>query len=654
MMEWLRRLAKPKQETVVNTLSAVVPMWAANRPKDQSYDIRQMVDDAYRQNALIHACIAEISNSVAEPELIARDVKTKEPLPDDHPLQKLLVRPHPEYSKFSLFEMSLIHLQCTGESFLHKGRNRFGEVIQLTPLRPDRVKPIPDSEGKVTSYEYRIESTQKSQIIPREDMIAIMLPDPINDFRGLSPLMAAVRFAQIDVEASLYLRDFFMNGAVPAGLMVLKTPVRREERMRIKDEWHDNFGRGTTGQDISNWHRLAVLNADDVDYKDIGVTPEKLKMDSIWGITETRICMAFQVPPIIVQAKIGLERLTYAQYETAYKTFWNDTLRPMYGRYDEQLTIQLASEFDPERGIEVGFDLSHIAILQEGEDTKTTRTVSLWTSGLITREEARERLGMEKLGGDDVIIVPEKVVPVEQAIAAMKMAEEKAQAEADAAAQAQRQFGQLPPGPNKPAFPPKPGQKALPPGAKASKTPKPGEEPEEKQSNIVPFRVAGSTALAPAPEEVQATPTDAVIDKHKPALKRGVVTAVHSIQRAVDMGSLASAIRRGDADAAEAAVPWDMWRDLYGKVLRGHLTAVAKVAADATYSEHDSEEAVAQAAEQRATAEVDRTFTEGQAALRSAIAAAIDSDMEPEVAARVVRGCVGLTKEQVRAVMARA
>jgi len=638
-------LAKPitKPEVISNQLVGVVPMWNVGRPRTPEHSLREMIDDTYRHNALIHACIGEIANSVSEPDLVARNIDNKEKLPPEHPLSMLLAKPNPDMPRLSFLELCLIHLQSTGETYIHKGRNQVGQVIRLTPLRPDRMSPIPKDDGSVESYEYKIEGQTKGQIIPREDIISVLLPDPLNDYRGLSPILAAARFAEIDTEAALYLRDFFLNGAVPAGLLVLKTPASREQRERIKMEWQERFGRGTLGSNKTNWHQAAVINAEDADYRDIGVTPEKLRMDSLWGITETRICMAFQVPPIIVQAKIGLERLTYAQYETAYKSFWIDTLRPMYARFDEAMTDGLAAEF--EEGVEVVFDLSHIAILQEGEQQRTERGTALWREGLVTRNEAREHyLKLDALQGEDVIIVPQGVTPLSEAIATAEERKAKAEEEAAKAAEQeekkQRLFGQLPPGRpqlppgagGKPPFPPKPDAK--------------GEE--EEQRRVVPFPARGALALN---AEQHDSPNNAVIDRLKPGFKRAFMGAVRTVQRAVDMDALSSAIRRGDRQAALAAIPWQQWVQLYTDALGKHLTEVGRRSAEATYPDHGSVDALEAYAQTRAKEEAERTHDEGRAAIEAALDGV--ADMEPGDAAKVVRSCVGLTTKQVAAVLKR-
>ncbi len=406
--ESFKKKKAPRESTVTNQVVTSIAGWAANRPKSADLDLRNLIHEGYRRNVVIYCCVNEIAGSVAEPALHARKIGSDKPLPDEHPLPKLLQNPHPDHSKFTLFESVLIQLQTTGSAYIHKGRNVFGEVIRLTPLRSDRIAPVPGADGSIASYEYTVDSIIQS--IPADDVIRIVLPDPLNDYHGLSPIEVCHKFGDIDSEAAQYLRDFFTNGGVPAGILKLKVEARPEERERIRDHWRETYGRGGSAGSRTGWHKIAVFNAD-VEYQDVGTSPGKLDMDSIWGITESRICATFKVPAVIVQVRIGMQMSTYSNYETAQKSFWSETLAPMYARLDEALTSQLASEFGED--LEVYFDIEHVAALAEGEDAKIDRALRLYAGGLKTLNQSRELVGAEPLP-QDYLVVPQGAIKVDE------------------------------------------------------------------------------------------------------------------------------------------------------------------------------------------------------------------------------------------------
>jgi HK97 family phage portal protein len=472
--------SKKKAEKIDNELAQasffVGP--GGGMPRPSTFSLRNLIDEGYRKNVVVNVCINEIATSVSEPEIIVRNRKTQTPVPDDHPLKALLDRPKKNESKFSFFERGLVHLQAAGAMYIHKDRARSG-VVSLTLMRPDRVAPVPGANGEVEAYDYTVGESYP-QRIPAADVIAITLPDPLDDYNGLPPLMAAAKYCDLDNEMAEYMRAFFMNGGVPAGLLKLKTPASREERERMQDQWAERYGRGTGA--TSKWHRIGVITAD-AEYQEVGTSPDKLRLDNVWGMTETRLCATFGVPPQIVQMRIGMQYSTYENYETAVRTFWQETLLPMYARIDEKLTTELAPEFDEE--LEIVFDLEHVQALQEAEDAKIERAVKLFTAGIITRSRALERIGEKPIPNEpDVILIPQTAKEVGKPLP-----------EAAPAPVPGQQPGQ----------PPKPGeQKQLPSGQKPGmklltggkeKKPEPAEEKtqvkKEEQAFVVTVPASG-------------------------------------------------------------------------------------------------------------------------------------------------------------------
>jgi hypothetical protein len=105
--------------------------------------------------------------------------------------------------------------------------------------------------------------------------------------------------------------------------------------------------------------------------------------------------MAFQVPLILIGARLGLMRSTYANYREARSSFWDETLAPLYRETAAVLTRGFMDEPGYEGFDYLEFDTSTVKALQEDEDAKHNRVRANMTAGIITREEARQALGYE-------------------------------------------------------------------------------------------------------------------------------------------------------------------------------------------------------------------------------------------------------------------
>lgn len=362
--------------------SRAVPVWSQGAPLPAQGDVRLLLDQAYRRNVVAYVAVQERATALASLPLKARVVGGAD-LPPAHPLSRILRRPNPEQSRHDLIEGAWTNLLGTGSCFVHKARNAGGLPVQLWNLRSDRTKIVPGAYG-IASYLYEVPGV-KEQTIPAEDVVRIALYDPLEDFAGLSPLAVAARAIDLDNKALDYLRAFFLNGAAPAGILRFKEPVEDAERERMRLKWKQLYG------SARGWHELAVIDGD-AEYQEIGSRPEKLHLESIWTPTETRICAALGVPPILVQVATGLAKATFSNYREALKAFWSETVLTDVERLSAALTNSLGGDFSGE--VEVYADLAGVDVLRDGAAEKVTVAVAAFAGDLVSLDEARGMAGL--------------------------------------------------------------------------------------------------------------------------------------------------------------------------------------------------------------------------------------------------------------------
>lgn len=374
---------------------AVVSPWKANTPLPDNHDYAALSAEGYERNPIIYACIGEIAASVAEPDLIVKRVRGtgEDILGADDDLVRLLEKPNPDQDQFEFLETLLIHMGLAGEAWIHKVRAGSGRVVQLRLLRPDRVEPVVSRTGFVQRYEYKIDGLLVERAIPPEDIVPIRRLHPRDDFRGLSPITVAARFADLDNQGADYLRSVLTNGGIPRGVIKLKQKTDAKSREALKQQWRDKYG-GPSG-----WNDVSVFD-EDADYQAIGFNPKDADLGSIFGETESRICIAYGVPPILIAAKVGLDRSTYSNYETALRAFWQKTLSPLFVRVAAKLTHGVAAEFGDDRFIT--WDFSGVDALRESEDARHKRANEGWMAGTLTLNEARQEMGLPRLVDGDV------------------------------------------------------------------------------------------------------------------------------------------------------------------------------------------------------------------------------------------------------------
>lgn len=374
-------------------IARLIPSHQADKPLALPQDFKTLADEGYRKNVIIYACVNVLVRAAAEVRIVVQRRRRDGELEAvENELSALLARPNPEQSTYEWLEQFDLHYQCSGNGYVHKVRSAAGRVVELWNLRPDKTRIVPGADGMVAKYAYSTDgATRRSVGVLPEDVIHLKRPDPLNDYYGLSPIAVAASVGDLDNNAIKYLRVFFENNGIPGGFVQIKERnLTAEQKDDLKSQFQDRY-RGENG-----WHAIGILDAE-ASYIEVGANPQKLNLASVFGETESRICAAFGVPPIIVAVWIGLMRSTYANYETALKDLWVDTQSPKYRRIADKLTAQLAPEFGDD--LVINFDLSKVEALQENKEELRKFALEGWNGGLFYRNQALEMAGVVIVDG---------------------------------------------------------------------------------------------------------------------------------------------------------------------------------------------------------------------------------------------------------------
>ncbi|MFO7274421.1 MAG: phage portal protein, partial [Bacillota bacterium] len=158
---------------------------------------------------------------------------------------------------------------------------------------------------------------------------------------------------------------------------------------RLEQRWRSRHARERRGG-------IGILSGD-ADIKVLGLNMRDLEFPDLRSISETRICAAFGVPPILVGAKVGMDRSTYANYQEARRSFWEETVSPLLRRLQDRINHKLLPMFGDVRGLEARFDKSEVSALQESVDKLWERVTRAVEAGWLLLDEARAEAGKDAL-----------------------------------------------------------------------------------------------------------------------------------------------------------------------------------------------------------------------------------------------------------------
>ena len=366
-------------------------------------DFETLSKDGYEKNAVIYACVNELASSASEAALVVeqrtRDGWEERP---DHALKQLLDTPNPEMSGYEFLFQLTMYDGIAGNMFYEKERSKAGRVVGLWPMWPQRVQIVtteskPGERVKRSVAGYKWTSGADTVELPVDDVIHFKRPHPRKKVWGFPPLAAAAREGDTDNSATDFVNAFFTNAGIPFGMFKVEGTIDPGERARV-EEAYLRMHRGR-----EQWHRPLILGSG-TEWVSMADSFKDMDFPNLRKITESRICMIYQVNPIIIGAYVGLERSTYDNAQQAQKSFWLQTLTPHYRRIQDCFNLYLAPEFG--RDIRVRFDFSGVKALQEETSQLWERVNAAVEKGWLLVSEARSMAGLDEAEGTDIFLRP--------------------------------------------------------------------------------------------------------------------------------------------------------------------------------------------------------------------------------------------------------
>ena len=366
--------------------------------------------DGYQENAIVHRCIQLISNSASAVKI---DVFSGDTKLDNHELISLLQRPNPLQSGVEYFSSLYSYLLISGNSYLLRDTEGFTPQRELYLLRPDRIKIkahesiIPESYNYVidgvTRNIYRVDPTTGQGQIKQ-----IKLWSPLDDFYGLSPIMASAYNIDQHNLAGMHNVALLKNGCTPSGMLKfeptdetgMSTQLTDDQRARLLEDLEFRF------QGTHNSGRPMLLEGN-FSYQQLGLNPKDMDFLELLNLSAREIALCFGVPAQL----IGIpDSQTYSNMETAKLALYEETVIPLLSRVESDLNEYLSPLYDGD--IRIQYDMDSIPAMAEKRKQVYENVVQGVNAGILTRNEARDRLGLEEVTGGDDLYIPSNLFPI--------------------------------------------------------------------------------------------------------------------------------------------------------------------------------------------------------------------------------------------------
>jgi HK97 family phage portal protein len=289
----------------------------------------------------VWACLRYLSQTVAVlPWHVMRDGDHGAEIQSRHPVDWLLYkRSSPEWSSFQ-FRETLTHWALRwGNGYAEIEMDVVGRPIALWPLHPERTQCCRAQEAMVDDFGdeiaagalfYEVDNGAGGKVVFSARRIFHIRgfgegPVGVNVMHYAAESIGWARAAQ------LFGASFFGNGLNLGGVVTKKKGFNPEGLKRLKTEF-DQLYRG-----VRNANKVAFLD-DDMEFKTIGVEPEKAQFLETNQHLVAEIARWFGVPPHKI---MDLSRATFSNIEHQAIEVVVDSVSPWVKRFEDEADSKL-------------------------------------------------------------------------------------------------------------------------------------------------------------------------------------------------------------------------------------------------------------------------------------------------------------------------
>lgn len=305
-----------------------------------------------------------------------------EPVGAEHPLLRLLDSPNPFWSRSDLWRATETYLSLWGAAFWGLERDEHGSIAEIWPLRPDKMRVIPDAERYIRGFVYMGTGSELVPYLP-DDVVWMRYFNPLDEYAGLSPVAPLRQSADMGMDALRANRKLLQNDSTPGLIIEMEGVPTDDEVSEFYARWESRF------QGVDKTRRPALLGPG-MRASNLGFSPRDMEyIESLrWSLED--VSRVFGVPKVMIG---DLENTTFSNFNTARRLFWEDTVTAQLAFYTEALQHHLLPHFGDD-SLTVEFDLSGVDALKESEENKAKRRNIYVKAGIMTVDEVRREMNL--------------------------------------------------------------------------------------------------------------------------------------------------------------------------------------------------------------------------------------------------------------------
>jgi HK97 family phage portal protein len=307
-------------------------------------------------------------------------------------------RANPYMAAMVVREVLMAHALLWGNGYAEIVRNGMGEVVELWPISPNRVKI------KIVNDElvYEINVGGEMILLPRYKVLH--LPGlGFDGFQGYSIVSLARESIGLGMAMEQFGAKFFGQGAHPG--IIVSHPGRLSEAAHTNLSAELSLKYAGLGQA----HRLMLLD-DGMKMEKVGISQEDSQFLESRQFQIPEIARWFGLPPHKLK---DLTKSSFSNIESEQISFVTESILPWLIRLEQHFHMQLLTDFE----VRQGYYFKHVVegLLRGDAKSRAEFYAKMWGIGSMSQNEIRDKEDLDPIEGGDELFVPMNMVPLSRA-----------------------------------------------------------------------------------------------------------------------------------------------------------------------------------------------------------------------------------------------
>jgi HK97 family phage portal protein len=353
---------------------------------------RQYVEEGYQLNVIVYRCVAEICRALSDFTL---EAKLGDDVLDTHPALDLLARPNPAQGWDGFIQQAFVDFMLQGEMAINTPNE--GQPAELWITNPLHLEVMPGRSGLPSGYKFKKDGYEKLfRVAPSgdSDLFFMKTYNPLDYWRGQSPLMAASLAADTHNAGSRWNYRLLKNSARPSGLIKFNDTPMGETVARLREFFKERL------QGEHNAGEIPMLTGG-ADWVPMDNSPRDMDFMNTQKEAAKLIAAALGVPLPLIDNDAS----TFNNLEIAKERFYTDTIIPMFNEFLAQFSNWLMPRFGAP-DVKLQIDLDQVPALEASRERKFNRMVRAVQAGVLTVDEVRVAIGYPEVGGAAAMLDP--------------------------------------------------------------------------------------------------------------------------------------------------------------------------------------------------------------------------------------------------------